>query len=429
MTTPFNTPRQPLVIAPISALLIGLFICALGNGLQGTLVAIRAGLEGFSEEAIGAIMSAYFVGYMIGSVIAPNFVQRVGHIRTFAVMASIASAATLAHVLIITPLYWWIFRAINGFCIAGLAVVIESWLNGHAAPENRGQILSIYGLIAVGAIGLGHLLLNIADPHSFFLFCLASIVISLSLVPVSLTRSAPPSLPGLSHFNLPYLFKVTPLGVVGMVITGLTMSAFAGMGPTFAQSIGMDTTGISFFMTFIMLGTVIMQWPIGRLSDKIDRRAVIALAALANALVCLGFIIGSSTDLTFLLPLAFLLGGFGQPLYALCSAHANDIIETDEILSTASSLLLLFSLGSSLGPFLASLTMGKIGPKGLFMFIGLLYVVLFLASLSHIKRLPSVEQEGRHSGFVSTYTQTPVGIDPDLIAEDGDDSHSRSQTP
>ncbi len=255
--------KKPLVIAPVSALLLGLFMAALGNGLQGTLVAVRAGLEGLSDETIGVIMSAYFVGYMLGSVVVPNFVERVGHIRTFATVASIASAATLAHLLIIEPISWSLFRAINGFCIAGLAVVIESWLNGHAAPENRGQILSIYGLVTVAAIGLGQLLLNIADPGEFFLFCIVSIFISLSLVPVSLTRAVAPTIAGPFRFNLPRLLRLTPLGVVGTMITGVTMSAFLGMGPTFVQTIGLDTVGISVFMATIMLGTLVWQWPIG----------------------------------------------------------------------------------------------------------------------------------------------------------------------
>jgi len=345
-------------------------------------------------------------GYMFGAVVVPNYVKRVGHIRTFAAMASIASAATLSHLLIIEPISWAFFRAVNGFCIAGLALVIESWLNGHAVIENRGQILSIYGLVVVVAIGLGQLLLNIADPGRFFLFCIVSIIISLSLVPVSLTRSVAPTITGSSRFNLPQLLKLTPLGVIGTMITGITMSAYLGMGPTFAQKIGLNTAGISVFMTAIMTGTLVLHWPIGRLSDRIDRRVVIALVSLANGIVCLGFIGLNISSLEILLMLSFLLGGFGQPLYALCIAHANDNISTDEILSTASSLLLVFSFGSSFGPFFASLIMGQIGPKGLFLFLGLLYLFLLLFTLYDIKQHPKGTQEVKHYGFISTYTRT-----------------------
>ena len=398
-------------------------MAALGNGLQGTLVAIRAGLENFNDETIGIIMSSYFVGYMFGAVVVPKYVERVGHIRTFAAMASIASAATISHLLIIEPISWAFFRAVNGFCIAGLALVIESWLNGHAVIENRGQILSIYGLVVVVAIGLGQLLLNIADPGRFFLFCIVSIIISLSLVPVSLTHSVAPTITGLSRFNLPRLLKITPLGVIGTMITGMTMSAYLGMGPTFAQKTGLNTAGISVFMTTIMTGTLVLHWPIGRLSDRVDRRVVIALVTLANGMVCLGFISWNISALGVLLPLSFLLGGFGQPLYALCVAHANDNITTDEILSTASSLLLVFSFGSSLGPFLASLIMGQIGPKGLFLFLGLLYIFLLLLTLYHIKQHPKGTQEVRHSGFVSTYTRTHIGVQ--LGAENGNIEDSK----
>lgn len=397
-------------------------MAALGNGLQGTLVAVRAGLENFHEETIGIIMSSYFVGYMFGAVVVPNYVKRVGHIRTFTAMASIASAAALSHLLIIEPISWVFFRAVNGFCIAGLALVIESWLNGHAVIENRGQILSIYGLVVVFAIGLGQLLLNIADPGGFFLFCIVSVILSLSLVPVSLTRSKAPTITGSSRFNLLRLLKLTPLGVIGTMITGMTMSAYLGMGPTFAQKAGLNTAGISFFMTAVMAGTAVLHWPVGRLSDRIDRRVVIALVSLANGIVCLGFIGWNISTLKILLPLAFLLGGFGQPLYALCIAHANDNISTDEILSTASSLLLVFSFGSSLGPFFASLIMGQIGPKGLFLFLGLLYFFLLLFTFYHIKQHPKGAQDVQHKGFVSTYTRTQA-VQLDIENKEMEDSN------
>lgn len=399
--------NKPLALASISALLISLFMAALGNGLQGTLVAIRAGLENFNDETIGIIMSSYFVGYMIGAVVVPKYVERVGHIRTFAAMASIASAATISHLLIIEPISWGFFRAVNGFCIAGLALVIESWLNGHAVIENRGQILSIYGLVVVVAIGLGQLLLNIADPGNFFLFCIVSIIISLSLVPVSLTHSVAPTITGLSRFNLPRLLKITPLGVIGTMITGMTMSAYLGMGPTFAQRTGLNTAGISVFMATIMTGTLVLHWPIGRLSDRVDRRVVIALVTLANGMVCLGFISWNISALGVLLPLSFLLGGFGQPLYALCVAHVNDNITTDEILSTASSLLLVFSFGSSLGPFLASLIMGQISPKGLFYssacFTYFYYCLRFTI-------LNNIQKGHRKCGTVVLFRHTPERI-------------------
>ncbi len=190
------------------------------------------------------------------------------------------------------------------------------------------------------------------------------------------------------------------------MITGITMSAYLGMGPTFAQKIGLNTAGISVFMAAIMTGTLVLHWPIGRLSDRIDRRIVIALVSLANGIVCLGFICWNISTLEILLMVAFLLGGFGQPLYALCVAHSNDTIATDEILSTASSLLLVFSFGSSFGPYFASLIMGQIGPKGLFLFLGLLYLFLLLFTLYDIKRHPKGTQEVKHYGFISTYTRT-----------------------
>jgi len=409
--------KSPISVAPISALLAGLFLVALGNGLQGTLIAVRAGQEGLSEESIGVIMSAYFIGYVVGTLFAPKLVIRVGHIRTFASLASITSAVTLAHLMIIEPVSWSIFRSVNGFCIAGIAVVIESWLNGHAAPGNRGQILSIYGLLIMAGVALGQLLLNFSDPSDFYLFCLVSILISLALVPVSMTKTIAPTVTGAQKINFGQLFAISPVTVLGTLIAGLTIASFSGMGPTFAQKIGLDTAGIATFMAVIMFGSMVFQWPLGWLSDQIDRRFVIAFVSFANSLVCFGFIMLTSDETLYLYMLAFLLGGFGIPLYSLCVALANDRVDTKDMLTTASTLLMVFGVGSVFGPFLTSLSMGQLGSKGLFVFIGVFYILLAFISLIQIRKKTSVKKEERKAVFVSTYAATRVGLELDIDTE------------
>ena len=402
--------RTPIRLTPVFPLLCGLFLFSLGNGLQGTLVAIRAGLEGVGEEGIGAIMSFYFIGYVMGTFLAPRVVRRVGHIRTFASFASIASAATLAHILTVDAVSWALFRAVSGLCIAGLAVVIESWMNSHAAPENRGTVLSLYGLVTVAAIACGQLLLNIADPDGFILFCLISILISLSLVPISLSRASAPTVTEGVSLNLRYLYRLSSLGVIGTLLTGLTMGAFVGMGATYAQVMGLSAREISLFMLCLMLGSLLFQWPLGWLSDRMDRRLMIAVVACANALVCLAFIVLNDKELTMLLVLAFFLGGFGQPLYSLCVAHANDSVTESEMLSTASTLLLVFGAGSIFGPLFASLLMGQIGGVGLFLVIAPLYLLLTMIAAYQVRYRERKGQEEMPNTFVSTYTTTAISL-------------------
>lgn len=271
---PASPPR--LRVGPVSALLFGIGLLVLGNGLQGTLLGVRAGLEGFRQETIGLMMSAYFAGYVAGSIWCPRLIDQAGHIRVFAALASIASAATLTHALTIEPTSWTFLRALNGACYAGLGIVTESWLNGHAAPGRRGQLLAIYGVVTMGAWAASQLLLNLADPAGFVLFCLVSVLLSLALVPIALTRAAVPVTADQSRVSLKKLYTISPLGFAGCLLTGLAMSAFWGMGPTFAQQIGLNNIHLSLFMAAPIVGAVVLQWPLGWVSDQIDRRGVIA---------------------------------------------------------------------------------------------------------------------------------------------------------
>jgi len=402
---------DPIRVRPISSLLLGLFLSAVGNGLQSTLVPLRAGLEGFAQPSIGGIMSAYFVGYLLGAMAVPRLIHRAGHIRAFAALASLASVVTLLHLVVVNPWFWAVFRALNGLCICALSVIIESWLNGHALPQHRGKILSLAGLITVVAIALGQLLLNLAGPDDFVLFCLVSIAISLALVPLSLTRSSAPCVSQSQGLKVRRLLAITPLGAGGMFLTGLSMGAFLGMSPTYVQSLGggLDTREISLFMAMLMLGAVCLQWPLGWLSDRIDRRRVIACVLCANLSVCLVFVFFARPQALALLPLAFFLGGFGQSLYALFAAWVNDQLPPEQALATARNLLLVFGLGSAIGPFAASLLMGGIGPDGLFWLLSLVYVLMLGATLWDLFAKHAGAREKRENTFVTIYCHSPIG--------------------
>ena len=411
------TADRPVLIARESArelavLLVGIALLVLGNGLQGTLLGVRAAAEGFSQEIIGLIMSAYFAGFVAGSLVGPMLIRRAGHIRVFAALASLASMATLAHVLIIDPVSWGLFRAVNGAAYAVLVMVAESWLNVTATRNTRGRILAVYGLVMLGAWSGSQWLLLIADPSGFALFCLVSILISASLIPLSLSRAQAPRDVTPDRVKLGRLFAISPLGVAGSFLAGLAMSAFWGLGAVFAQGIGLDDRGTAAFMAATLAGALALQWPVGYLSDRFDRRTVIAAVCLASVVVSLGLFWLAPTDLGLLIPGAFLFGGLGIPIYALCLAHTNDVIEREEVVAASSALLLVYGAGSMIGPFLCGLLMGRLGPQALFLFTSLGLFAIFAFALTRMLLRPAIPS-AEHVPFVAVPRTTHVSTDLD----------------
>ena len=354
-------------LAPVVTLLVSASLLVLGNGLQGTLLLVRTGNEGFRGEVIGIMMSAYFAGYALGAILLPPVVASAGHIRAFAGFASLASAITIVHVLLLDPWVWVLLRAATGLLYAGMILVIESWLNAHATSSSRGRLLSLYGIVTMGSWALGQGLLNLSSPDEVVLFLIVSILISLALVPITLLPSRPPMVPRHAPLALWQLLQLSPLGTLGALLSGLALSVFWTMGPAFAQGAGLGTAGVSAFMAAALLGALLLQWPLGWLADRRARRTIIAVAALAAALGGSGLALMKDAELPVLLLLSFLFGGFGIPLYTLCLAHANDRLSAEEILPAARSLLLLNGIGAALGSFAAGAAMSWFGPEGPFM--------------------------------------------------------------
>lgn len=373
-----NRP-EPVVIMPVAALLISVSLLVLGNGLQGTLLVVRGGIEGFPTSLIGTMMAAYFVGYVIGSWLLPGLIVSAGHIRAFAGFASIASAVAIMHVLVVDPWAWMILRVATGLVYAGMILVTESWLNGHAVKSSRGRLLSIYGMVTMGIWAAGQGLLNVAPADGVALFLIISILVSFSLVPITLLPSRPPTISSEAPFGLRDLFGLSPLGSAGALLSGLALSAFWAMGPAFAQARGLDAAGIAAFMSAALLGALAFQWPLGWLSDRFQRRLVIAGAGLAAAFVAVATTWNVPGGASWLFACSFLFGGFGIPLYTLSVAHANDRLEPDQMLSAARGLLLLNGIGAACGAFAAGLAMSWLGPRGLFLqtavFLGLLVLI------------------------------------------------------
>ncbi len=385
-------------VSAIASLLLAAAILLAGNGLQGTLLAVRANIEGFPTALIGVLMSAYFAGFVLGCRFNPTFIKSVGHIRTFVALASIASASTLLHPLIVDVWVWAVLRAITGFCFAGLIMVIESWINERATNANRGRILSVYRVIDLTATTAGNALLATADPSDFQLFATVSILMSIALVPVALTRSDAPKPIETARLDIPGLYRLSPVAAIGAPLVGLANASFWAVGAVYAQRLGYGPPQIASFISAVIIGAALSQWPLGWLSDSMDRRRVMfgsALCGIASALALAKFG-GEST--THLLGLGALVGAFILPMFGLNAAHANDHAAPGKAVTTNGGLLMLHGVGSVIGATLGAIMMAQFGPPALFIYIAAVYCVFGGFCLYRIITSPPVP-EARKSPF------------------------------
>lgn len=370
-----------LVLAPVAALLVSVAFLMLGNGLLGTLLIVRAGQEEFSSGAIGAMMSAYFSGFTIGALVLPRIIVTVGHVRTFAGFAAVASITALLHAMVVEQWAWMPLRMVTGIAYAGMILATESWLNAHAVPSTRGQLLSIFGVASMGSWALGQTLLNVATPAGLTLFLIVSILISAAVVPITLLPSHPPGEVTQEPVAFRDLLSVSPLATVGVFLAGLAIGGFWGLGPSFAQRIGLDIGGISAFMASVLGGTLALQWPLGWLSDRVPRNLIIAGAALASAAAAAGVALATDAPLPLLLVAGALFGGFGIPIYSLCVAIANDDLPTGRMLGTARGLLLINGVGTAVGPLIGGAAMNLAGPGSLFLYAAALLTILSVLAI------------------------------------------------
>lgn len=366
--------RQALRVWP---LFLALGLLMLGNGLQASLIGLRGHLEGFSTSSLGVVMSGYYAGFLIGSVGTPYIVSHVGHVRVYAGLASFASAATLGHILLIHPGAWFGLRVVTGACLAGLYIVAESWLNGAAVPANRGRLLAIYMVVVTGGLASGQLLLTTADPGAFTLFVLASLLVSLAVVPISLVSFPAPAIEGLGPVPYREIMQAAPLGLIAALVTGAANGALLGMGAVWGAQSGLAVSRIAHLLTLSLLGGVIIQWPLGALSDRFSRRRVIFSVTTVAALLATWLATLEPSSGILLLGM-FLLGGFTFPMYSLSGSHVNDLIPTDLVVGASSAILLANGVGSVLGPILASSVMTAVGPSGLWVTIAAIHGALAL---------------------------------------------------
>ncbi len=412
-------------LAATWSLFLGLALIMVAHGLQSTLLGVRAGIEGFNETVTGVIMAGYYVGFLAGSLVTPLLVRRVGHIRVFAAVASLASVAVLAHSLLIEPVSWTMMRILTGFCVAALYIVAESWLNDRATNETRGQVLAIYMIVIMLGMAAGQYLLPLSDPTGFELFILVSVLLSVSLVPMLLSASPAPYFDAPRPVSLRGLYQTSPLAVVGAALLGVAQGVVLGMSAVYATSAGLEGAAISIFVSAFMIGGVVMQFPIGRLSDRFDRRLVITVVTLGAGGVALLAWLASGPSLWLLFGLTALFGALCLSMYALVLSHANDHLERDQMVGASSTLYLVYSAGGIVGPPAAGVTMDAIGPGGFFATVAVLHLALGAFALWRMTRRASVPLD-EQGGWVAV-PQSSASIAVAMAADEYADAQTQAE--
>jgi MFS family permease len=402
---------QRATIPTLLALLLGFGLMQMGNTLQATLLSVRGGIENFSPAQIGAVDAGFWVGVVVGSLRCGKLIQSVGHIRAFVALGAIASTAPLLHLLLMDPIAWVVARALTGFCFAGLFIIVESWLNSAATDETRGQILSIYAMTGLLAGIVGQLLLPVSDPAGFRAFCIVAIIIAFALVPIALTRASAPAYEGEgARINIRQLYRQSPFGIVAAFLCGVATSAFFTLGPVFAQRRDLDTGGVAAFMASGTLGGFLMAWPLGWLSDRLDRRLVIigAAATATASLLTMMALVPDEASRWILYLCAGIFGGTVVPTYSVVMAHVNDAVGEAEFVAASGGLLIMQGAGATAGPLLGGFAMSAL-PQGLsYMLIATQVAMAAFGAYRLTRRAAPPEM---HKGVFVVEPSIPVGTE------------------
>ena len=413
------------VIRTTWPLFLGILFIGLGNGLQGTLSSWRADFEGFSVLTTGLIMSGYFIGQLASSILAPKQIKKTGQIRTYAAYASIASTAILIQILFIEPPVWFVARFLSGFCIAGIMIIVEGWLNSISSNENRGQIFSIHMIVVFAGLALGQGLFAVDDPAGVSIFLLASILLSVSLIPILLTAIKAPETDTQESLGLRALWKASPSGVATIGLSGLASAGFFGVGTIYAIKAGLSVSETALFMTLFIGFGAASQWPLGWLSDKIDRRIVILLCCVSVISICVVLASFEFTSTVFLI-LSALVGACTLPLYSLGVAQANDRLESKQMISASGTIVLVFSVFAALGPFTMSYFLNLFEMFGFMLYMGIVHLVIAVTVIMMMIINQDVD-ESEQTNF-QVMGQRPSVVAMEVIAEEALESQSEQGT-
>lgn len=357
---------MPNPYLPVLAIVVGVAVLQLANGVFGTFLPLRMTLEGMPATIVGLVVTGYAAGFLVGCLIMPRVIAVVGHIRAFAGFAAATAVITLLFAIDTNPPLWIFLRVLTGFSAAGLMTVAESWLNERTPRGARGRVIGFYMVFTKLAFAGGQLMIALGDIAGLGYFMLASACYSLSLIPVTLSPATSPQMPQLVTLHMRELFRIAPAGVVGCFAAGLMNSAVINITPVYAAGLGLPTPTLAGLLVMMQIGSLVVQWPLGWLSDRIDRRAIIAGAAAGAALASIAIALQGDSAGPILWLLFALWGGCGLSFYAICVAHANDFARPEQMVPLSSSLLLAWSTGSVIGPTIATAVMDVIGAHGLF---------------------------------------------------------------
>ena len=426
------------------ALFTGYVIIMISHGFQGNLLGIRAVLENFNFIATGTMMSGYFIGYFVGANIIPNLISKVGHIRVFAAFASMASLSSLVHVVFVDPVVWTLARFLTGFSMIGILIIVESWLNDRATNKTRGKVLSLYMLLTFSGFALGNLLLNVSSPKNYEPFILISLLFSIALIPILLTKRKPPTFKKISSIKIKELFKISPFGSFSTFCSGFIFSAMFTMLSVYAVTMNLSVFEISILLFAVTLAGAIFQWPIGSLSDKYDRRIVIIGCCVASSIFAVLSIAASgisfenllvgemfkfnyfspdtAMDKTKLFIFIVLLSGMTLPLFALNLALVNDYIPKEKFVAAGAGLNIIFGLGAIAGPIICSILMNFLGPNGFFVHLLIFFIVITFFGIFRMNKRKHEDNPD------STFTPLPKDITPLGIELDPDTGVDLSNT-
>lgn len=363
------------VLTSAWALLLGMCLLMVGNGMQGTLLGIRGEIEGFSTLQMSIVMSAYFAGFLGGSRMAPTMIRRVGHVRVFAALASLISAVILLYPTFANPWVWALGRIVIGFGFSAVYVTAESWLNNAADNSNRGKALSLYMIVQTLGIVFSQALLLTADPSGFVLFVIPSVLVSLAITPILLSISPTPAFETTKPMTLRALAGKSPLGCFGMLILGGVFSAQFGMSSVYGAQAGLSVAQISTFVATFFIGAVLLQYPIGWISDRMDRRLLVIILSAIGVAGSIGGMVFGPVFVPLLIS-AFVVGGVSNPLYSLLIAHTNDYLEHEDMAAASGGLIFINGLGAVCGPLVVGAMMENLGPGGFYLFTAVLFVIL-----------------------------------------------------
>lgn len=410
------------VLSSSWALLLGMMLLMVGNGVQGTLLGIRGGIEGFSTFHMSIVMSGYFAGFLFGSRLTPTMIRRVGHVRVFAALGSFVSAVLILYPAMTHPVAWTVLRVVIGFCFSGVYITAESWLNNAADNENRGKALSLYLIVQMLGIIAAQYLLVLGDPSGFMLFILPSVLVSIAFAPILLSISPTPAFENTKGMSLRELFTLSPLGFVGIMVVGGVFSAMFGMAAVFGSEAGLSVGEISVFVSMFYIGGLVLQFPIGWISDRLDRRMLVLI--VSGFAGCAAFLpIFTGANYQAYLVAAFIVGGMTNPLYALLLAYVNDFLDVDDMAAASAGLMFINGIGAIMGPVVTGWIMNVLGPLGFFAYMGTLLLALLGYGLWRSTRRAAPVTEDTSTYMTMFPTGSPVAMDmaQEVWAEEASD--------